>query len=406
MNPAFFMKLMSFAMDCIPKDQLDVCSYIFRLGCGDIPPDEETPEYIRQYDTIVKEFLEGGKGITIHVDTGEVRCYKPKPHEVFDTWTCVIINDYFEQLKASRPELLRRYLDDLYAQLDEERAAIDKDRNVRSSEVFFDMAHQISFIYAMILAPEVLRNMESMGEHADDDFPYCLYYYCAFDGGMRQMTAMMRSNLDKSKTGMMGYVAKKLLTQLFVDKSFELGYEREKKGRKDTADKEPEESAGFIRQLLSKFKLTGGKRKRKTLSLDELLIGDKDALKKLIKDYWSKLPNIISLGYLLYMLGGRPLEKTRSSENQEDIEKDFLLVRKIHIQCCTFRNFCQVTTEFLGVKMPKDLKRVSKAYLLCKCEEYNITEETAEKFSEYRKGKYRKARMATQEWIPKFNEID
>ena len=76
MNPAFFMKLMSFAMDCIPKDQLDVCSYIFRLGCGDIPPDEETPEYIRQYDTIVKEFLEGGKVITIHVDTGEVRCYK------------------------------------------------------------------------------------------------------------------------------------------------------------------------------------------------------------------------------------------------------------------------------------------------------------------------------------------
>ena len=171
MNPAFFMKLMSFAMDCIPKDRLDVCSYIFRLGCGDIPPDEETPEYIRQYDTIVKEFLEGGKVITIDVDTGEVRCYKPEPHEVFDMRTCVIINDYFEQLKASRPELLRRYLDDLYAQLDEERAAIDKDRNVRSSEVFFDMAHQISFIYAMILAPEVLRNMESMGEHADDDFP-------------------------------------------------------------------------------------------------------------------------------------------------------------------------------------------------------------------------------------------
>ena len=32
---SFFMKLMQFATDCIPQDRLEVCSYIFRLYCGD-----------------------------------------------------------------------------------------------------------------------------------------------------------------------------------------------------------------------------------------------------------------------------------------------------------------------------------------------------------------------------------
>ena len=58
---SFFMKLMQFATDCIPQDRLEVCSYIFRLYCADIPLEKETPEFIKQYDPIVAEFLQGGK---------------------------------------------------------------------------------------------------------------------------------------------------------------------------------------------------------------------------------------------------------------------------------------------------------------------------------------------------------
>lgn len=37
MDFTFFMNLMKFSTDCIPKDKLDVCGYVFRLACGDIP---------------------------------------------------------------------------------------------------------------------------------------------------------------------------------------------------------------------------------------------------------------------------------------------------------------------------------------------------------------------------------
>ena len=392
---SFFMKLMQFATDCIPQDRLEVCSYIFRLYCADIPLEKETPEFIKQYDPIVAEFLQGGKVLSIHVETGDVKCFKPEEEMAPDNKTCLITNDYFNQLKADRPELLRCYLDDLYAELDDEGFITDEYGNVRNSEIFVEMAQRMAFVYSMILAPEVLRNIVAMGEHANDDFPYCLYYYCAFDGGMRQMMTMMRSNLDKQKSGMMGYVAKNLLTQLFVKKSLELGYERDKKGWEATAESEPDESSNLINRILSKIRLPGGKRKK-----------DKEGLKDLIRAYRLRQPDTTSLGYLFYLLGGRPSEKTRSMNDPEEIEKKFQLIQKIHIQRCTFGNFCQAITEFLGEKMPSDLKRAREAYLLCKCEEYNITEEAAENYAEYRKGKYRNARMATQKWITLFNEIN
>lgn len=406
LNFSFFMKLMQFATDCIPQDRLEVCSYIFRLYCADIPSEEETPEFIKQFDPIVAEFLQGGKVLSIHAETGEVKCFWPEENMAPDNKTCLITNDYFDRLKAEQPELLRCYLDDLYAEVDDEGFVTDETGNVRSSEMFVDMAQRMAFVYSMILAPEVLRNMVMIGEHTDDDFSYCLYYYCAFDGGMRQMMTMMRLNLDKQKSGMMGYVAKNLLTQLFVKKSLELGYERDKKGWESTAKEEPEESSNLIMRMLSKIKLSGGKRKNDYLSLDDLLIGDKEALKDLIRAYRLRQPDTTSLGYLFYLLGGRPSEKTRSMNDPEEIEKKFQLIQKMHIQRCTFGNFCQAITEFLGEKMPSDLKRAREAYLLCKCEEYNITEEAAENYAEYRKGKYRNARMATKKWIPLFNEID
>lgn len=278
---SFFMKLMQFATDCIPQDRLEVCSYIFRLYCADIPLEKETPEFIKQYDPIVAEFLQGGKVLSIHVETGDVKCFKPEEEMAPDNKTCLITNDYFNQLKADRPELLRCYLDDLYAELDDEGFITDEYGNVRNSEIFVEMAQRMAFVYSMILAPEVLRNIVAMGEHANDDFPYCLYYYCAFDGGMRQMMTMMRSNLDKQKSGMMGYVAKNLLTQLFVKKSLELGYERDKKGWEATAESEPDESSNLINRILSKIRLPGGKRKKDCLSLDDLLTGDKEGLKDL-----------------------------------------------------------------------------------------------------------------------------
>ncbi len=403
---SFFMKLMQFATDCIPQNRLEVCSYIFRLYCADIPSEEETPEFIKQFDPIVAEFLQGGKVLSIHAETGEVKCFWPEENIALDNKTCLITNDYFDQLKADRPELLRCYLDDLYAELDDEDFVTDETGNVRSSEMFVDMSQRMAFAYSMILAPEVLRNMIMMGEHADDDFPYCLYYYFAFDGGMRKMMTMMRSNLDKQKSGMIGYVAKNILTPLFVKKSLDLGYERDKKGWETTASEEPKESSNLIKRMLSKIKLSGGKRKKDYLSLDDLLIGDKEALKDLIRAYRLRQPDTTSLGYLFYLLGGRPSEKTRSMNDPEEIEKKFQLIQKMHIQRCTFGNFCQAITEFLGDKMPSDLKRAREAYLLCKCEEYNITEEAAENYAEYRKGKYRNARMATQKWITLFNEIN
>jgi hypothetical protein len=405
MDFSFFMKLMQFAADCIPQDRLEVCSYIFRLYCTDIPSEEETPEFIKQYDAIVAEFLQGDKILSIHVETGDVKCLKQE-EIVPDNKTCLITNDYFDHLKAERPELLRCYLDDLYAELDDEGFVTDEAGDVRNSEMFVDMAQRMAFVYSIFLAPEVLRNMVMMSEHADDDFPYCLYHYCAFDGGMRQMMTIMRSNLDKQKSGMMGYVAKNLLTKMFVKKSLELGYERDKKGWEATASEEPEESSNLIMRMLSKIKLPGGKRKKNYLSLDDLLIGDKKVLKNLIKAYRLRQPDTTSLGYLFYLLGGRPSEKTRSMNDPKEIEKKFQLIQKSHIQRCTFGNYCQAITEFLGEEMPSDLKRAREAYLLCKCEEDNITEEAAENYVEYSKGKYRNARMATQKWIPLFNEIN
>ena len=128
---SFFMKLMQFATDCIPQDRLEV--------------------FIKQYDPIVAEFLQGGKVLSIHVETGDVKCFKPEEEMAPDNKTCLITNDYFNQLKADRPELLRCYLDDLYAELDDEGFITDEYGNVRNSEIFVEMAQRMAFFSLLSL---------------------------------------------------------------------------------------------------------------------------------------------------------------------------------------------------------------------------------------------------------------
>ena len=167
-NLTFVLRLIMFAKDCIPMDKLDVCNYIFQLNCGDVSSAKETPDFIRKYDKVVEDFLQGGKIITVSATSGEVKCFTPDEDFSPEQDVCVICNEEFERIKADQPELLRCYLNDLYEQLDDEA----EEGSVRSSELFFDEVHRMAHIYAMILTPEVLRNMVTMGAHTHDDFPY------------------------------------------------------------------------------------------------------------------------------------------------------------------------------------------------------------------------------------------
>lgn len=404
MDFTFFINLMNLVTDCIPKDKMEVCSYIFLLGCGNIVSDEETPEFIKQYDDVIEEFLKGGKIITINISNNEVKCFAPEADYTQDDNVCVVSNDYFDRMKAERPELLRCYLDDLYEQLDEDWQFEEGDGGIRNSEMFLDMVQKIAHIYALILAPEVLRYMLSMDVHANNDYIYCLYYYCAFDGGMRQMMSMTNSVFSQPKGGMLAHVAKRMLTQAFVTKSIEYGYEK-KNTWEETAEAEPDESASHIRQILSKIKSFGGKKKAKFQSLDELLIGDVEKLKRTIKAFRLHQRDSVSLGYLFYLLGGKPTEKTRSLSDQTDIDKDFKLVKKIHIKQCTFKAFCAAVLDFTHEEPVKDLKRVRERYLMCKCAEDGLAED-AENFESYRYVKWRNARKIIGKWLPMFNDID
>lgn len=404
MDFTFFMNLMKFVSDCIPKDKLDVCSYIFRLGYGDNPSYDETPDYIKQYDDVMEDFLQGGKVITINIGNSEVKCFAPNEDYTPENNVCVISNDDYERLQAEQPELLRCYLDDLYEQLDGEGLFAEGEGGIRSSEMFFELVRKMAHIYALILVPEILRNMLTMNAHTHNDFPYCLYYYCAFDGGMRQMMSMTSSVFSQPKGGMMGYVAKKMITQMFVKKSIELGYEK-KNTWEDTVKSESEETAGFIRQALSMIKGIGGKRKAKYQTVDDLLVGNKEELKRAIKTFRLHQRDTVSLGYLFYLLGGRPTEKTRSFNDQEDIDKRFRFVYKIHIKPCTFKTFCTAVLEFTGEKQINDLKRVRERYLMCKCSEDGLAD-NAEDHEDYRTVAWRNARKVTGKWLPVFNEID
>lgn len=277
MNFAFFINLMKFVTDCIPKDKMDVCSYIFLLGCGNILSDEDTPDFIKQYDDVLEEFLKGGKILTINISNSEVKCFAPEADFTPDDNVCVVSNDHFDRMKAERPELLRCYLDDLYEQLDEEWQFEEGEGGIRNSEMFLDMLQKIAY--------------------------------------------------EKKNTW------------------------------EETAEAEPEESASYIRQLLWKIKCFGGKRKTRCLSLDELLIGDIEKLKRIIKAFRLHQRDSVSLGYLFYLLDGRPTEKTRSTSGQEGIDEDFRFVRKQHIKQCTFKAFCAAVLAFTNEELITDLKR-------------------------------------------------
>lgn len=243
-----------------------------------------------------------------------------------------------------------------------------------------------------------------MGSHTHDDYPYCLYYYCAFDGGMRQMMTMMRSNIDSQKRpGMLSHIAKKMLTEMFVNKSIQQGFERPKDW-KATASHEPEESSSLIRKILTKIKVHG-KKKADYFSLEELLTGDKDKLLETIRLYRQSQPDAVSLGYLFYLLSGRPAESTRSINDQENIDRDFMLVRRVHIRPCAYMTFCNAVTDFLKEKRITDIKRIREKYLMCKCGEDGLKDD-AEDFREYRTQAWRNAREVMRKWFPVFNEID
>lgn len=220
---------------------------------------------------------------------------------------------------------------------------------------------------------------------------------------MRQMMTMVRSNIDSQKhLSMIGHIGKEIVTRMFVNKSIEQGFERPK-AWEETASGEPEESANFIRFLLSKFKIRG-KKKSDYFSLEELLTGDKEKLLATIKKYRYKQPDAVSLGYLFYLLGGRPAEHTRSINDQNNIDSNFLLVHRVHIRPCTYKTFCNAITDYLKEERITDIKRIREKYLMCKCEEAGLKDD-AEDFREYRTRRWRNARTVIQEWLPVFNEI-
>ena len=289
-------RTMGLLNDCMPQDARDFFAYIYKYI--------ESPDSVKndqrafsRYDQLAAECIFNGTMIKMDFTTGQIESTNSTSSN------CTIIRtDDFEESITSMPQSMKCILNDLINQMVAYRMDMhltDKDR-----AAFQNLGLLVSktvYVYSLLFVPEYLERLYHRVAVDGDSLAYCIYYFVTFDHGLRQMADLFSRQMTNSHSTSFATAMLSMCIRAFVGHSLSNKSDT-KEGWMQLANETNNDDCWKEIMLALRDSHTHGGQQKDSRTLDELLIGDTESLKSLIKDYLYENPGTSRLAYLLYAL--------------------------------------------------------------------------------------------------------
>ena len=175
----------------------------------------------------------------------------------------------------------------------------------KSGKELGDYFRRIIMAFAISVPDMYERMQERMSKDTDNHLLYCVLYYISLDGGLVKSAKHLGGLFQSSKGMSQAMMFAPTIIGKMTEASVKHGHDQKSDWEK-LRDGEEEKIATEVKHVLSDTKGKRGRRmlETETYNLDRMLIGNKRAIKKLIKEYREAYPNTTYLSYLLATLVG------------------------------------------------------------------------------------------------------
>ncbi len=290
---SIIMKMFTLAKQCCPIEALTFYDWFIELSKG--KQKKEVIAWGEQAELIAQCLEDRTLSLSVNMKTGKVGlCPSDTPNQK----DCLII-------RADAPSKLWKHLRSSVRAyfVDQLNIVSSKHKcDIEQTEIYHLIAFfsQIIYLAHGIFLPKFLSNLYDEVIEQENGLPYCMYYFVVFDHGLTRMASLFNDILIQNNIDNESLLLIKQCVTLLVKQSFELECEDKNTWTK-TADKSEPELWAVVAQTLRNVKVNHG-RKKTIRSIDELLIGNKVALKKQILLFIQENTEDICLAYLLWAL--------------------------------------------------------------------------------------------------------
>ena len=289
-------RTMGLLSNCMPQDARDFYAYIYKYI--------ENPDSVKndqrafsRYDQLAAECIFNGTMIKMDFTTGQIESTNSASSN------CTIIRtDDFEESITSMPQSMKCILNDLCYNLiaDSLHGQLMAKEQDALQSIGLLVAKTV-YVYSLLFVPEYLDRLYKRTIIDGDALAYCIYFFVTFDHGLSQMADAFSHQMVGSYSSSFTSEMFRLCIRSFIDHSLTNRYET-KESWEELANNTSNDDLWKEIMLALRDSHTHGGQQKDSRTLDELLIGDVENLKSLIKDYLYENPGASRLAYLLYAL--------------------------------------------------------------------------------------------------------
>ena len=282
--------------DCMPQNARNFFAYILKYIMNpDSVADDQTA--FSDYDQLAAECIFHHAMIKVDSSTGEI-----EETNTSDSDCIIIRTDDFGESFESMPSSMKCVLNDLINQIVAsgiDTPLADQDRIALQNLAL--LVTKTVYVYSLLFVPEYLEQLYKRIAIDKDPLAYCIYFFVTFDHGLSRMADVFSQQMVGSHSSAFTSEMFRLCIRTFVGHSLSNRTETKEDWQQLANEMTNDDCWKEIMFTLRSCQSHGGQQKD-CRSLDELLIGDKEKLKSLIKDYLNEHPGASRLAYLLYAL--------------------------------------------------------------------------------------------------------
>lgn len=289
-------RMMTLLNDCMPQDARDFYAYIFKY-IGDPDSVKNDQAAFSRYDQLAAECIFNHALISMNFATGRIEQTDSMKQD------CTIIRtDDFKQSVLAMPLSMKCILNDLCTNLIADR--LNGQLTVEEQEALQGIGLLVAktvYVYSLLFVPEYLDRLYKRTIIDSDALAYCIYFFVTFDHGLSQMADLFSHQMVGNHSSSFTSEMFRLCIRSFVSHSLTNRSET-KESWEALANKTSNDDLWKEIHLALRDSHTHGGQQKDSRTLDELLIGDTEAVKSRILDYLRENPQASRLAYLLYAL--------------------------------------------------------------------------------------------------------
>ena len=289
-------RMMTLLNDCMPQDARSFYAYIFKY-IRDPDSVKNDQAAFSRYDQLAAECIFNHALISMNFATGRIEQTDSMKQD------CTIIRtDDFEQSVLAMPQSMKCFLNDMCRNLVAD--GVGGQLTAKEQDALQSIGLLVAktvYVYSLLFVPEYLDKLYKRTVIDGDALAYCIYFFVTFDHGLSLMADVFSHQMVGNHSSSFTSEMFRLCIRSFVGHSLSNRSET-KESWEALANNTSNDDLWKEVQLALRDSRTHGGQQKDCRTLDELLIGDTEAVKSKIQDYLRENPQTSRLAYLLYAL--------------------------------------------------------------------------------------------------------